>query len=118
MVCRERTLMKNLYEYFNTQSHEELFQKVINDDPSVKELNQYLNNALENRLHGDNLKSQLLALNYFKRNNCKPSQDHYYILTVNTKQAPLSLYVLENERPIKDVFSALYHGKGLHSGLV
>jgi len=118
MVCRERTLMKNLYEYFNTQSHEELFQKVINDDPSVKELNQYLNNALENRLHGDNLKSQLLVLNYFKRNNCKPSQDHYYILTVNTKQAPLSLYVLENDRPIKDVFSALYHGKGLHSGLV
>lgn len=118
MVCRERTLMKNLYEYFDAQSQEELFQKLVNDDPSVSKLNQYLNNAIENRLHGDNLKSQLSVMSYFKRNNCKPSQDHYYILTVNTKQAPLSLYVLENERPLKNIFSALYHGKGLHSGLI
>ena len=118
MVCRERTLMKNLYEYFNTKSQEELFQRLVSDDPSVSELNQYLNNALEKRLHGNNLRSQLSVVDYFKDNNCKPSQDHYYILTVNTQQAPLSLYVLENERPIKDVFIALYHGKGLHSGLV
>lgn len=47
--------MKNLYEYFNAQSQEELFQRLVSDDPSVSELNQYLNNAIEKRLHGDNL---------------------------------------------------------------
>lgn len=110
--------MKSLYEYFGSENQEELFHKLINEDPSVSELNQYFNNVLDNRLHANSFQSQLSVTSYFKRRNCKPSPKHYYILTANTKNAPIGLYAINEGTEIKEVFNSLYSGRELHSGLV
>lgn len=78
---------KNLYEYFNCSSKEELYKLVKNRDPSVKELLNYFKYAIKEKEISEN-KIRLLNNNqtteYFKQNNF-PEKNHISILVFDSR---------------------------------
>ena len=106
---------KNLYEYFNCSSKEELYQLVKNRDPSVKELLNYFKYAIKEKEISEN-KIRLLNNNqtteYFKQNNF-PEKNHISILVFDSRLNLLKDVQVHKDTEFSKVFKDFYSPKAV-----
>ena len=106
---------KNLYEYFNCSSKEELYKLVKNRDPSVKELLNYFKYAIKEKEISEN-KIRLLNNNqtteYFKQNNF-PEKNHISILVFDSRLNLLKDVQVHKDTEFSKVFKDFYSPKAV-----
>lgn len=106
---------KNLYEYFNCSSKEELYKLVKNRDPSVKELLNYFKYAIKEKEISEN-RIRLLNNNqtteYFKQNNF-PEKNHISILVFDSRLNLLKDVQVHKDTEFSKVFKDFYSPKAV-----
>ena len=107
---------KNLYEYFNCSSKEELYQLVKNRDPSVKELLNYFKYAIKEKDISEK-KIKLLnnnqTMEYFKKNNF-PEKNYISILVLDSGLKLLKDVQVHKDTPFPEVFKEFYSPKAMN----
>jgi len=101
---------KNLYEYFNCSSKEELYQLVKNRDPSVKELLNYFKYAIKEKDISDNkikLQSNDKVIEYFKNNNF-PDKNYISILVLDTQLRLQKDIQIHKDTKFTEIFKEFY----------
>ncbi|WP_339059593.1 toprim domain-containing protein [Fusobacterium animalis] len=101
---------KNLYEYFNCSSKEELYQLVKNRDPSVKELLNYFKYAIKEKDISENkikLQNNDKTIEYFKNNNF-PDKNYISILVLDTQLRLLKDIQIHKDTQFTEVFKEFY----------
>ena len=101
---------KNLYEYFNCSSKEELYQLVKNRDPSVKELLNYFKYAIKEKDISDNkikLQSNDKVIEYFKNNNF-PDENYISILVLDTQLRLQKDIQIHKDTKFTEIFKEFY----------
>ena len=101
---------KNLYEYFNCSSKEELYQLVKNRDPSVKELLNYFKYAIKEKDISENkikLQNNDKTIEYFKNNNF-PDKNYISILVLDTQLRLLKDIQIHKDTQFSEVFKEFY----------
>ena len=101
---------KNLYEYFNCSSKEELYQLVKNRDPSVKELLNYFKYAIKEKDISENkikLQNNDKTIEYFKNNNF-PDKNYISILVLDSGLKLLKDVQIHKDTPFPEVFKEFY----------
>ena len=104
---------KNLYEYFNCSSKEELYQLVKNRDPSVKELLNYFKYAIKEKDISENkikLQNNDKTIEYFKNNNF-PDKNYISILVLDTQLRLLKDIQIHKDTQFTEVFKEFYSPK-------
>ena len=104
---------KNLYEYFNCSSKEELYQLVKKRDPSVNELLNYFKYAIKEKDISENkIKSQNndKTIEYFKNNNF-PDKNYISILVLDTQLRLLKDIQIHKDTQFTEVFKEFYSPK-------
>ena len=107
---------KNLYEYFNCSSKEELYKLVKNRDPSVKELLNYFKYAIKEKDISEK-KIKLLnnnqTMEYFKKNNF-PEKNYISILVLDSGLKLLKDVQVHKDTPFPEVFKEFYSPKAMN----
>ena len=107
---------KNLYEYFNCSSKEELYKLVKNRDPSVKELLNYFKYAIKEKDISEK-KIKLLNNNqtteYFKKNNF-PEKNYISILVLDSGLKLLKDVQIHKDTAFPEVFKEFYSPKAMN----
>ena len=107
---------KNLYEYFNCSSKEELYKLVKNRDPSVKELLNYFKYAIKEKDISEK-KIKLLnnnqTMEYFKKNNF-PEKNYISILVLDSGLKLLKDVQIHKDTPFPEVFKEFYSPKAMN----
>ena len=107
---------KNLYEYFNCSSKEELYKLVKNRDPSVKELLNYFKYAIKEKDISEK-KIKLLnnnqTMEYFKKNNF-PEKNYISILVLDSGLKLLKDVQVHKDTPFPEVFKEFYSPKAIN----
>ncbi|WP_336018973.1 JAB domain-containing protein [Fusobacterium polymorphum] len=107
---------KNLYEYFNCSSKEELYKLVKNRDPSVKELLNYFKYAIKEKDISEK-KIKLLnnnqTIEYFKKNNF-PEKNYISILVLDSGLKLLKDVQVHKDTPFPEVFKEFYSPKAMN----
>ena len=107
---------KNLYEYFNCSSKEELYKLVKNRDPSVKELLNYFKYAIKEKDISEK-KIKLLnnnqTIEYFKKNNF-PEKNYISILVLDSGLKLLKDVQVHKDTPFPKVFKEFYSPKAMN----
>ena len=107
---------KNLYEYFNCSSKEELYKLVKNRDPSVKELLNYFKYAIKEKDISEK-KIKLLnnnqTMEYFKKNNF-PKKNYISILVLDSGLKLLKDVQVHKDTPFPEVFKEFYSPKAMN----
>ena len=101
---------KNLYEYFNCSSKEELYKLVKNRDPSVKELLNYFKYAIKETDISENkikLQNNNKTIEYFKNNNF-PDKNYISILVLDTQLRLLKDIQIHKDTQFTEVFKEFY----------
>ena len=101
---------KNLYEYFNCSSKEELYKLVKNRDPSVKELLNYFKYAIKETDISENkikLQNNNKTIEYFKNNNF-PDKNYISILVLDSGLKLLKDVQIHKDTPFPEVFKEFY----------
>ncbi|EHO79970.1 hypothetical protein HMPREF9942_00002 [Fusobacterium animalis F0419] len=104
---------KNLYEYFNCSSKEELYQLVKNRAPSVKELLNYFKYAIKEKDISENkikLQNNDKTIEYFKNNNF-PDKNYISILVLDTQLRLLKDIQIHKDTQFTEVFKEFYSPK-------
>lgn len=107
---------KNLYEYFNCSSKEELYKLVKNRDPSVKELLNYFKYAIKEKDISEK-KIKLLnnnqTMEYFKKNNF-PEKNYISILVLDSGLKLLKDIQVHKDTPFPEVFKEFHTPKAMN----
>ena len=106
---------KNLYEYFNCSSKEELYQLVKNRDPSVKELLNYFKYAIKEKDISENkikLASSKQIAEYLEKGNL-PDKENISILILDSKLHILKDIQVHKNTPFPEVFKEFYSPKAV-----
>ena len=107
---------KNLYEYFNCSSKEELYKLVKNRDPSVKELLNYFKYAIKEKDISEK-KIKLLnnnqTMEYLKKNNF-PEKNYISILVLDSGLKLLKDVQVHKDTPFPEVFKEFYSPKAMN----
>ena len=107
---------KNLYEYFNCSSKEELYKLVKNRDPSIKELLNYFKYAIKEKDISEK-KIKLLnnnqTMEYFKKNNF-PEKNYISILVLDSGLKLLKDVQVHKDTPFPEVFKEFYSPKAMN----
>ena len=101
---------KNLYEYFNCSSKEELYQLVKKRDPSVNELLNYFKYAIKEKDISENkikLQNNDKTIEYFKNNNF-PDKNYISILVLDTQLRLLKDIQIHKDTQFTEVFKEFY----------
>ena len=101
---------KNLYEYFNCSSKEELYQLVKKRDPSVNELLNYFKYAIKEKDISENkikLQNNDKTIEYFKNNNF-PDKNYISILVLDTQLRLLKDIQIHKNTQFTEVFKEFY----------
>ena len=106
---------KNLYEYFNCSSKEELYQLVKNRDPSVKELLNYFKYAIKEKDISENkisLTTSKQVAEYLEKGNL-PDKENVSILILDSKLNILKDIQVHKDTPFPEIFKEFYSPKAV-----
>lgn len=84
--------MSNIYEYFNCKSKEELYEKLRNEDPSVRSLNDFISFAKGNDIFQKNkaITSPDVVAKYIYKVQ-PPKSDEMIVVFIDVKNRPLHI---------------------------